>query len=94
MGGVRVDLAALPVEREQDRALETVASGQNPGQHWQGLLRTILLVPADQDDVFAGPGPTAASQDEPGPAGLGAERAGQEQRQQQQKSIHGCRRDC
>ena len=48
----RID-EAVGVLREQDRAVEAVARGQEPREHRHGFFAAILLVGRDQHDVLA-----------------------------------------
>ena len=45
---------------------EAVLIGQNFSQLRQGFLRAIFLITADQDNVFAGPCPGTALEDDAG----------------------------
>ena len=57
---VRVDRAVLRIDREQHRAAEAVAAGQDLAELRQSLLGAVLLVAGDQHNVLAiaGPGDT------------------------------------
>ena len=71
-----VDLPLL-VDGEEDRALEALPPGQDLGELRDQLLRAILVVGGDQDDVLPLAGPVRALDDDPG---LAPPRAGRARR--------------
>src|SRR5262245_46377362 len=57
---IRIDGAILRIDREQNRAFESMAFRQDPGHLRQPFFRPILFVAAQKYDVFAGSRPGLA----------------------------------
>ena len=66
VGDGRIDLAGLAVHREQHRAAEAVALGEDPRQGRHRFLGAVLLVAGDEDDVLPLPRPAARAERHPG----------------------------
>src|SRR5262249_55408361 len=81
-------------DREEHRAMEAVAPGEDLGQLRQRLLRTILLVPADQHDVLPLARPDRALVDDPGVGRQGGddEPGGQDQAHGEGRRVGSSRR--
>ena len=54
---VRIDRMIRRINREQDRAFEAVAFGQDYCKLRQALFRPVFFVAGEEDDMFAGAGP-------------------------------------
>ena len=76
--GVRVDLAGLLVDGEEDGAGKPVALGQDVRQQRQAGLRPVLVGAGDEDDVLALAGAVLAFEAHPLPAGVVGPRGGGE----------------
>ena len=50
---VRINFTGVGIDREEDRASESMPLRQDLGQHRHAFLRAVFLVPGHEDDVLA-----------------------------------------
>ena len=62
---IGIDVAALGIDGEEDRAIEAEALAEDLGKHRAGFLAAVFFIARDEDDFFAIGGPSFGGEVQP-----------------------------